>query len=530
MLDHDENSTHVKIGIAIRKDEIHFNAPSEIFVRDKDAIRYILPSGHYSAKVIQPTDPPKWGCLIDRFRTEAEAEKFADILHKQGAEVDVHTQGFKYDYKQSSLNARVWAVVGRSSVSGDSESDTLSRNLEYMEYLREAHLLKFDDAFRKLDNVRLQPASGGTIRLSNFNTILAIELPAPLTITLEDTFQCLSLADVRIGIDFHWDHTESLEFRGMFNLVADGDKITVVNELPLDDYLASLLGSEMRTDWPEEALAAQAIAARSTVLATRGRHHYNEAFDLCHDDHCQCYQGIEREGELARKILARNPGAILAFGDEIADARYSKSCGGIAEAYSIAWEDWSIPYMAPVVCGPVTSDTCIDSKIGFADEAVFQDILNYPPGVACNPKSAPYPASCEEMSKLYRWQKRLSKNELNSLIEERIPVKIGYVQELQPLQRGESGRIAWLRFIGTDATVTIGKELFIRRALSPSHLPSSAFIHSWTEAGDLLLDGLGWGHGVGMCQLGSAGLASIGWDDKKILNLYYPGTRLVQIG
>ncbi|HEB83535.1 MAG TPA: SpoIID/LytB domain-containing protein, partial [Bacteroidetes bacterium] len=339
---------------------------------------------------------------------------------------------------------------------------------------------------------------------------------------------CFTLAEVRIGIEFHWDHLETLSFRGVLELLPDGDTLTAVNELPIEEYLASLLGSEMREDWPLDALTAQAVAARSTVLATRGRHHYGEAFDLCHDDHCQCYRGVSRESDLARRALEASRGALLVHGGRVADARYAKSCGGVTEAYSSAWEGWNPPCLRPVVCGPLDGapGASVEDLWVAGDETLRERLESPPLWAACNPKAVRYPASSGEMEALFRWRVSLSREELRGLINTRIGRDLGYITALQPLERGSSGRVIHLRIVGKKGSVTVGKELRIRRLLSPSHLPSSAFIVN--DTGDEFhLEGIGWGHGVGLCQLGAAALAARGWSWERLLAHYYPGTRLV---
>ncbi len=527
----------VRVGVQIRSESLPFvlNGPVDLENQQQ------LPAGEYLATVNEPATTPRWGHRLATFQTVEAAEAFVAQNESILNPLVVKTMGRPVQWGDSTLEATTWAVVFGDVPQPEDVPALVDRYVQ--PHAQALGVVKFEDQLVAPDPIRLDPPSGGTLQITG-NDGNSFTFPSPLRIDPADPEAPFELGAVRIGIEFHWDHVEKLPFRGVLELWVDGGKITAVNEVSLEAYLTSLLGSEMRGDWPVEALAAQAVAARSTVLATRGRHHHGEAFDLCHDDHCQCYQGLSRESDTARKALATCKNALLAHGNRVADARYAKSCGGQSDYYRVAWEDWDIEYMRPVPCnrdGKPGEPSIID----WSNEHVFRHALvqvelqcllgeegiqdagpaKFP--IACNPCVSPYPESAEEMTHLYRWSVMLGGDQLQEMVKERTGHDLGAIRSLEPLERSVSGRIVYLRVVGEKETLTIGKELKIRRLLSDTHLPSSAFIIDAEPGGGFKLEGVGWGHGVGLCQLGSAALANRGWNWRELLSHYYPSSHIV---
>jgi SpoIID/LytB domain protein len=308
-------------------------------------------------------------------------------------------------------------------------------------------------------------------------------------------------------------------------------------------YLESAVGSEMRSDLPPAFSQAQAIAARSTVLATAGRHHRADGFDLCNDDHCQCYQGTQREAgavvapikESAGQVLvhASTPPTPPAGGGEsdssliphpsslrVVDARYAKSCGGVSERYEEAWGAEDHPYFEVRACGDFPVPDLTDE----AHARAF--VLSHPPAW-CNDKLFPYPEPWDK-DPLFRWTREFDRAEWGRLIESKTGTAVGAITSMHVQRRGPSGRILILEVTGETDSLVIYGELNIRRALSPSHLPSSFFV--WDMEGDTItLHGGGWGHGVGLCQLGAAAMAKAGKSVESILEHYYPQSELREL-
>ncbi len=346
-----------------------------------------------------------------------------------------------------------------------------------------------------------------------------------------------ALDDVTIGIGFHWERKERQLFRGALRILRRPAGLTVVNDVPLEEYVASVISSEMSATCPLELLRAHAVISRSWLkgpaaagIAPSGpdapgeirRWYGREAhpdFEVCADDHCQRYQGITKAVSPAVAAAVRaTAGEMLQFGGEICDARFSKCCGGLVERYDTAWDDQEIPYLVSFPDGltePVPADLELfirSSPAAFcntADGALLARIL---------------PGFDQETRDFFRWTVSYSAEEAGALVASRLGVDLGPIVALEPLARGPSGRIVRLRIAGERGQLVVGKELEIRRALSRSHLYSSAFVVDRDVAGRFVLTGAGWGHGVGLCQIGAAVMAERGFGYREILAHYYPGT------
>lgn len=401
------------------------------------------------------------------------------------------------------------------------------------------------------------------------------------------------LHDVTIGAGFHWERKEDQKFAGALRIIVSSDKLLAVNVIGVEDYLLSVISSEMKSTSSLEFLKAHAVISRSWVMSriedrkaagsnrtpvpswalslpalvthldisrntgpeeascgqefSRNGHHADvirrwydhedhKLFDVCADDHCQRYQGLTRaSGSLVRKAVDATWGEVLGYGGHICDARFSKCCGGMTERFSTCWEDVDYPYLSPVVDAP-DGKTAEDAFCNTSDESVLSQVLN---------------DYDRETPDFFRWRVSFGVKDLSSLIARRSGIEIGRVLALIPVHRGPSGRIDMLRIVGSDRTLVVGKELEIRKILSESHLKSSAFevIYCNSEgmripasvvekaacSDDPLkpdvctisLEGRGWGHGVGLCQIGAAVMASEGYGYRQILEHYYKGADIV---
>ena len=310
------------------------------------------------------------------------------------------------------------------------------------------------------------------------------------------------LYDVVIGKEFHWQQKRTLKFAGGLRFIVEGDMVTAVNCVGAEDYLLSVISSEMKASAGLELLKAHAVISRSWVAARmKDSEKVHANFDVCADDHCQRYQGLTMAvGENVRRAIDETWGQLLMYDGEICDARYSKCCGGRTELFSTCWEDRDYPYLRSV------EDPWCDCE----NSEILAQVLN------------DYDL---ETGDFHDWTVRYSQEELSSLVSGRLGVDFGLVTALEPLHRGPSGRIDSLRIVGTKHTEVVGKELAIRRCLSRSHLKSSAFTVS-REGGDFVLNGHGWGHGVGLCQIGAAVMAAEGYGYRQILAHYYEGAEV----
>jgi stage II sporulation protein D len=359
---------------------------------------------------------------------------------------------------------------------------------------------------------------------------------------LDPSSGAFALDDITIGIGFHWERKERQVFRGELRIVKKSDGLTVINDVPLEEYVTSVISSEMSALCPLELLKSHAVISRSWLLFPKmgsrfpvdeqrsrpdppeilrwyGREAHPD-FDVCADDHCQRYQGITKAfTDAASEAVNATRGEVLLYAAEVCDARFSKCCGGVTERYSTAWDDRDIPYLQSIYDGP-----------GEACAYTGEGLIRSEPVAYCNTRDADLlarilPGFDQETQDFYRWRVEYSSEELADLIKSRIGVDLGQIRDLVSLARGPSGRIYRLKITGEKDEVIIGKELEIRRALSRSHLYSSAFVAD-KEGGRFVLRGAGWGHGVGLCQIGAAVMANGGKTYKEILTHYYRGATL----
>ena len=364
------------------------------------------------------------------------------------------------------------------------------------------------------------------------------------------------LKDVIIGLHFHWERRENQRFQGGLKFIAEKGGITAINITSLEDYLKSVISSEMSATSSEELLKAHAIISRSWLLAQIQKNkdiagdyqtsftspteivrwydrEDHSLFDVCADDHCQRYQGITRQSTpLVSAAVDQTCGRVITYGHAICDARFSKCCGGIMETFENVWEPITHPYLqgkADNAGNAPLPDLTMEEN---ADEWIRSS-----PPAFCNTKDAAILRQVlndydRETADFYRWKVIYSQEELSSLIWERSGIDYGEIIALEPLERGTSGRIIRLKIIGTERVMTIGKELEIRRTLSRSHLYSSAFVVDAGEENEdgipqqFTLTGAGWGHGVGLCQIGAAMMAEKGYRYEEILHHYFPGSQI----
>lgn len=365
------------------------------------------------------------------------------------------------------------------------------------------------------------------------------------------------IADVTIGKDFHWQQQEVQQFRGNLKLVRKGRNLIVINELPVEEYLESVISSEMKATAPLEFLKAHAVISRSWLIsqimnknASMGMtgmiengqerikwydHSQHIDFDVCADDHCQRYQGISKiTNGNAIKAVSATAGLILTYDGKICDTRFSKCCGGAFEKFDSCWGDETHPYLAEGRDLP--HSTHLPDLTD--EENAANWIINYPASLCNTSKRSLLQDSLngydQTTTDFYRWKVEYSQEELSDIVRTRSGIDFGDITDLIPLKRGVSGRIIKLQIIGSKRSMVIGKELEIRRILSRSHLYSSAFIVKKEKCENELqnifvIRGAGWGHGVGLCQIGAAIMASKGYDFREILCHYYPNSTLSAI-
>lgn len=418
--------------------------------------------------------------------------------------------------------------------------------------LNEPYLASDGEAPSGLQSVSITP--GGKIAWQGrvYDGAITFKASAP-----QATFE---IKDVVIGVNFHWQRKENQQFSGDIKIIVEGDKLTIINVLPVEDYLRSVISSEMSAHASQELLKAHAVISRSWLLAQIEKNkriadagenycactendaerikwydredHVN--FDVCADDHCQRYQGVTRQTTpKVAKAVDATEGEVLMYDDELCDARFSKCCGGVFEEFENCWEPRHYNYLT------ARRDSAEPMNFpNLRNESNATEWINTRPDAFCNTADKEILEQVlnnydQETTDFYRWDVKYTRQELADLVRRRTGIDFGDIIDLQPVERGTSGRLVRLRFVGTKHTMVIGKELEIRRSLSESHLYSSAFTvqrHNIDpETGvpeQISLHGAGWGHGVGLCQIGAAVMGAKGYDYRTILNHYFPGSSL----
>ena len=388
-----------------------------------------------------------------------------------------------------------------------------------------------------------------------------------LTFHPQSADSSFSLSDVTIGVNFHWERKETQTFLGILRFVVESDKICAINELPVEKYLESVISSEMSATSSLELLKAHAVISRSWLLAQMkkrqdvvesGNNFFSftkkddmlirwydredhTIFDVCADDHCQRYQGITKEtSPHVAEAIRQTKGQVLLNNDEICDARFSKCCGGMTEEFQYCWENTPKSYLSSVrdlILGVRNEEQETPS---LQDEAVAEQWIRSTPSAFCNTQDKKVLAQVlndydQETADFYRWKVALTQEKIQQLLEEKLKLNLGDILELKPIERGKSGRISKLQIVGTKKSFTIGKELEIRRVLSDTHLYSSAFVVDGCDKDcngvpqRFVIIGAGWGHGVGLCQIGAAVMGEEGYSYDQILLHYYQGADIKQL-
>ena len=381
--------------------------------------------------------------------------------------------------------------------------------------------------------------------------------------TMDPDGDSFLIKDVVIGVKFHWERKEKQRFLGSLKIIIEDGKLTAINVVPIESYLVSVVSSEMSARSSLQLLKAHAIVSRSWLVAQMEKSKtlkqqdakYNAVyenenelikwydredhknFDVCADDHCQRYQGITKVySEIARQAIKETKGIIVTYDDKVCDARYSKSCGGLTEAFENVWEPIKYEYLSSVVDYKFEQD---NYNFDFSNETNARKwILGNPPAF-CNTKDKKILSQVlldfdQETTDFYRWKVEYTQEEISNLIKEKSGIDFGEILDLIPIERGASARLTKLIIVGTKKTLIIGKELEIRRILSTSHLYSSAFVVRKVGKDNkvpekFILSGAGWGHGVGLCQIGAAVMASKGYNFDEILLHYFSNAKLFKL-
>ena len=400
------------------------------------------------------------------------------------------------------------------------------------------------------DSIVITTANGEKTEIKNFDTLTPVD----------ENNSFFELLDVTIGVDFHWQRKENQKFKGALQFIIENEKITAVNVIGIEDYLTCVISAEMSATSSMELLKAHAVISRGWLLAQiRKGEKINETkvdyksiseneteyirwwdredhsnFDVCADDHCQRYQGITRAStQFVIDAVEATRGHVLMFDGEVCDARFSKSCGGVMEKFSNTWEPIEHAYLQGL------ADTEDEKALDLTIEENAEKWIRSAPSAFCNTHDKTILSQVlndydQETSDFYRWKVEYTQAEISEIASRRSGFDFGEIIDLEPIERGASARIIKLKIFGTKLVKTIGKELMIRRTFSNSHLYSSAFVVDKHDIKDgipqkFTLTGAGWGHGVGLCQIGAAVMGTKGYSYDKILAHYFPTSKLEKL-
>ena len=516
----------IRIGILQNQEIITVNTKDKVSLKGDSTLE--IPSSTSLVFKIKEGIPAKgfYKLRLSNHISREEAEKSLSNLPDNFPKGSVLKVGRLVVHHEKEIydNTSYWASIGSYSSKSEAESERVK--------------LGFDNPPDIIFHRTEKPS--GIIEVFQDGKLI-LSSSTPIKIEQSDLHKSdLEIKDVIIGVGFHWEHKLNHQFRGALEIIPDNKGLlTAVNITTLEEYLYSVCSSEMSASDPEELLKAQTICARATYFATVGKHHQMDDFDICNYDHCQCYYGAGFEEQPSIDAANLTSGEILRHGDVICDTRYSKICGGIMEQADEVWWEGYIPYMVEGIDSPESEKNKIKEICCPPDgtvprnmsEATAKKWIDSKPDVFCNTDEGDIPPHFLPSGNLFRWKVKYTRDELTALITKNTGEKFGELVDLEPLRRGASGRISLLKIIGTEKTFNTGKELAIRYALHESCLYSSAFyiLKEMDDKGEpvsFTLKGAGWGHGVGLCQIGAAKMAGAGYNYEQILVHYFKGSRL----
>lgn len=505
----------IRVGIVEDQDAIYFEPQNEFTVlsyEEKENFR-ALERGLWKA-TIHSLIPNALQYQIQLYESldATRAEERARQYRSRGMAVVLKNQGEQLQAGDKMLIDRTYhrVLLDRNFASAE-EAET---------YLRSSNSLAGGRVVRSLDDVVM-----GKIALQSPSSRTTI-----ITQALRITGANVILRDVEVGSGYHWARNEARTYGGEMELrISAKGKLTAINVVPLELYLRGVVAGEMANTFPDEALKAQAIISRTMFLNSFGRVHRGAEFDVCDDVHCQAYVGIARNSEAVDKAVSGTKGLVLTWHDELCSASYSAMCGGHTANAAEVWDGGGEPYLK----GLLDTRTPI-GQFDLSKEENARIWVRSRPDVCCNLEAAGHPDFGKYAEKYFRWVERIPRVELEKSIAEYAGTSIGQLVDIVPLQRGVSGRLVSINCVGTEESVQVRKELNIRRALSKSTLYSSCFTIEKEGVKNGLAEtfvfrGAGWGHGVGLCQLGAGVRAQKGETVSEILAWYYPGTQIKQL-
>ena len=429
-----------------------------------------------------------------------------------------------------------WKEIGKIiRIDGELVNDTRKYRVYIGDFVDDTdcdpYLEEFQDEYAPRITRSAVTQSKGIIELFDAEYEYSATVEDGLRLIPQDEDSYLTLYNVRVGTGFHWEKATDRFYSGIMEIRFDLEGgLQAVNEITIDQYLMGVVAAEMPTAFPLEALKAQAVAARSEVLSKLGTKHLNDPFDLCATVHCQVYSGLTNRSPRGDEAVLATQGEALSMNGRICEAVYSSVCGGHTENKENVWNSPGQPYLK----GLFDSHNTYSDTINLVEEEDARRWIDSNPKVYCNVDSFDTPVVLNGSRKYFRWEETYTRQELEEIIKEKTGTDLGILFGIELIERGNSGRLIEIELLGSRTNLKIKRELNIRRALSWTHLKSSCFYVTEIAGHDSVpfsftLHGAGWGHGVGMCQVGAGVMASQGMNYREILGHYYPGTNVKKI-
>lgn len=503
----------VRVGLVQHADQIRFQPDGSMIITTKKAgERYqSKQTGEWLVKAIRTIDTPqKYRILYMETQDKNKAQNKIKALSPQ--KVELITKGDEL-------------LVNRQKIAGILTFQVLLQQIFNSQQEAQDYLQSSADK------------DGQIIAVGQSQGELSLISPKGDHLLIRDAVRIsgtpFTIKDVQVGEGYHWSHKEDRVYNGELEFRMDDEgKLVAINVLPMEEYLQGVLPGEMSPTFPMEALKAQAIAARTFFLYNFGRVHQHDPFDVCSDVHCQVFVGVKSRDDRIREAVDETRGLVLLHDGELFSTPFSALCGGHTEHVENVWNGDATPVLRGIF--DVNNPEKIQRIFDLSNEDNVRKWIESKPEVFCNIELYGNPEFAQYANKYFRWQERFTRTELENNISSYTGTNFGTLLDIVPVSRGVSGRIIELKIVGSARTFTIGKELRIRKALSPQTLYSACFVVDKSEASGnvpdyFVIKGAGWGHGVGMCQIGAALMAFKGIDAAKILRHYYSGTKISQL-
>lgn len=507
----------IRVGIILNAEEVEFQPNAKMTITPKqDGKKYRSEQKEmWSVRINkQSISASPYRLLLGDFNARQEAKKAAKSFEEKQIKTEIQQSGNElwFGGKLIAGTPVFRLFVAQSFETKTAAEEVVRANIAF----KDARVIPSENPFT--GEIVLKSPKGETLAIKD-----ALRLSdAPFTIH-----------NVKVGEGYHWSRQEKRSYHGELEIRLNNDgNLVVINVLPLEEYILGVLPGEMSATFPLEALKAQAIAARTYFLYHFNRVHRDDPFDVCADVHCQVYVGATQSDDKIKKAVYETRGLVLMHNDALCSTPFSAMCGGHTEDSGNVWSGETLPYLFGSF--DIKNPEVIETKFDLSLEANARKWIESLPEVYCNIEKNGSPSYADYAKKYFRWEKFFTRQELQANIESYTGQKIGNLMELRATSRGVSGRIIELQVVGSTNSVTIGKELRIRKALSPSTLYSACIVFDKIGSDNglpeaFLIKGAGWGHGVGMCQIGAALRAEKGFDAGEILSFYYQGTRIRQL-